>query len=139
MTHADTTRRVTATLVPEGLRLATLPKYFGRWDIIVEGSIYNWMRALCAEYSGGEWRFIALSNGGIFLAPRVGQYRLVQPENGFDDTVGDEAAGIIVTLCTLSHLSFRYPAEAVFSERFHQLRAFALDHPEAGLIFRAID
>jgi Antirestriction protein len=44
-----------------------------------------------------------------------------------------------VCLFSFSHLSFQKPAEDVFSRHFYHLRAFALDHPEASLIFAAID
>jgi hypothetical protein len=41
----------------------------------------------------------------------------------------------------MSELSFEYDVEKVevFSERFYQLRDFALSHAESRLIFRAID
>lgn len=139
MSHVDSNSAIIATPVPEQERLCALPRYFGPWDVIVEGSVYNWMRELCQDYAGGEWRFMALSNGGLFLVPRAGQYTLTQPNNGFNGTVSAEAAGLIVTLYALSHLSFRYPTEEILTARFYQVRAFALDHTEATMIFRAIN
>jgi hypothetical protein len=59
--------------------------------------------------------------------------------NGFEDVMSADAAGITVCLFAYSHLSFQFPAEARFSRHFYQLRAYALEHPEASLILAAID
>jgi hypothetical protein len=41
-------------------------------------------------------------------------------------------------LFTFSQLSFEYPTD-IFAKHFHWLRDFTWDHPEAGVIFQAID
>ena len=53
-----------------------------------------------------------------------------------------DAAGIIVSLFTFSHVSFALeddPLGPRVADSFHLLRDFAADHPEASLIYRAID
>lgn len=50
-----------------------------------------------------------------------------------------EVAGIIATLYALSHLSFKYPSSDAIATGFHHLRDFALEHPQADVIFAAID
>jgi hypothetical protein len=67
------------------------------------------------------------------------QLRLVVRGNDFEGTLSADAVGITATLFTLSELSFRFQRAEVLAARFHQLRDFAADHAEAGLIFRAID
>ncbi|MGH7117509.1 MAG: antirestriction protein [Acetobacteraceae bacterium] len=59
--------------------------------------------------------------------------------NGYGGHMSAEAAGINATLFALSSLSFKYPDAQILAERFHQLRAFALDHSEASAILAAID
>ena len=84
------------------------------------------------------WRFFELSNGGFYMTPPEEAYDLVVDSNGFQGRMSADAAGITVCLFAFSHLSFLYTID-VFSRHFHQLREFAQDHPEAGLIFAAID
>lgn len=58
--------------------------------------------------------------------------------NGYESEVSADAAGIIATLFTLSHLSFKYESD-LLPEGYGRLYAFASDHPEASEIFQAID
>jgi len=127
-----------ATKVPEGYRLAFLPRHFGRLFMQVESSIYGHMRDLCPGYTGGYWEFFDLINGGCYMAPAGDAFEIHAP-NGHSGTVSGDAAGIIATLYALSHLAFRFEEATVLSDRFHQLREFALDHGEAAAILAAID
>jgi len=127
-----------ATKVPEGYRLAFLPRHFGPLFMQVESSIYEHMRDLCPGYTGGYWEFFDLSNGGCYMAP-AGEAFEIQAPNGHSGTVSGDAAGIIATLYALSHLAFRFEDATVLSDRFHQLREFAMEHREAVMIFEAID
>jgi hypothetical protein len=63
MQTTDQTNVITATLVPEGQRLGTLPRHFGAKLTWAEMLVYDWMGALCRDYSGRYWGFYALSNG----------------------------------------------------------------------------
>jgi hypothetical protein len=133
---------IVASLVPEEERLDFLPRHFGTHMLTVENFLYAQFTNLCPTYTGGYWHFYDLSNGGCYLAPSREQYRLVQSGNFFEATVSGDAAGIIVSLFTLSHLSFALeddPLGPRIADSFHLLRDFAADHPEAGLIARAID
>ena len=110
--------------------------------LTVENCLYAQFAKLCPTYTGGYWHFYDVSNGGCYLAPSHERYALVHPDNFFDATVSSDAAGIIVSLFTFSHLSFLLendPLGPRIVDYFHLLRDFAGDHPEAGLIFRAID
>jgi len=131
---------VLATLVSDAQRLDFLPRHFGRQMMTVEQHLFSRLSELSQDYTGGYWNFYDLSNGGCYLAPTAPeQLRIVVEGNDFEGALSADAAGITVTLFTLSELAFRLPRVEVLSTRFHQLRDFAADHAEAGLIFRAID
>jgi hypothetical protein len=130
---------VTSLRVPEERRLGVLPRHFNSHLLTVEAAIYHFMRTLAHEYTGGLWAFYELSNGGLYMAPDTPKTFHVQVEgNGFDGVLSADAAGVTVCLFALSHLSFRI-RDGRISEHFHLLREFAAGHPEASLIFAAID
>ncbi|MDR4470691.1 MAG: antirestriction protein, partial [Nitrospira sp.] len=86
-------------------------------------------------------RSLLLSEGGENSLTTPGEYCMTA-DNFFDATVSGDAAGIIVSLFTFSHLSFLLeddPHGPRIAQYFHLLRDFAANHPEAGLIVRAID
>ena len=133
---------IVATVVPEEDRLTFLPRHFGMHMLTVENVLYTQFAKLCPTYTGGYWHFYDLSNGGCYLAPSHETYPLVHADNFFEATVSADAAGIIVSLFTFSHVSFLLeddPLGPRVAQHFHLLRDFAGDHPEGGLIFRAID
>lgn len=131
---------VTAQVVEERRRLQFLPAYFDRYCVVTEQRIFKYMRKLSTDYQGGSWKFYELSNGGCFMCPDELHdvvYRCSWDENYYDGSMSPEAAGITVCLMAYSRLSFSY-AEP-FTENYHRLREFALDHEEANQIFRALD
>lgn len=130
---------ITATVVAEDRRMGTLPRFFGRYFGAVENSIFDAMGSLCEAYNGGFWHFYELSNDAFFMAPATdGKLALECPGNYFKGELSAEAAGIVATLFGLCRVAERYPVDQVI-DRYHALRDFALDHPEAGLIMAAID
>ena len=133
---------IVATVVPEEDRLEFLPRHFGKEMLTIENYLYAQFGNLCPTYTGGYWHFYDLSNGGCYLAPSRETYLLVHGDNYFEARVSGDAAGIIVSLFTFSHVSFLLeddPLGPRIADYFHLLRDFAADHPEASLIFRAID
>src|SRR5690349_21628536 len=75
------------------------------------------------------------------LVETIGQHcRLFEAERKVAQRIerGDDPS-CIATLYALSHLAFRFEEAAVLSDRFHQLREFALSHREAAAILAAID
>ena len=130
--------KIEAYPVPEHARLGTLPRHFGRHMLTVESCSYDFMALFARTYSGGAWRFFELSNGGFYMSPPDEAYDLRIDSNGFEGRMSADAAGITVCLFTFSHLSFQCATD-VFSQHFHWLREFALDHREALRIFEAID
>lgn len=139
-THTTVDSIVVADLVPESRRIDFMQRHFGRQMMAVEREIFAQMRDLCEDYTGGYWEFYELSNGGCFLAlARAKPMDIAVHGNGFAGRMSAQAAGITATLFALSNLGFRFATVSRLSERFHQLRAYAITHAEAGLIFGAID
>lgn len=129
---------IIATLVADEDRLAFLPTLFGRYFMHVESSVYTWMRELCQDYGGGYWEFVALSNAAGYMRPQTGPWVVDVDGNGFRGTLSGDAAGIVVTLFALSHLSFRFP-DTELGEIYHRLLGYAKQHPDAGKILATID
>lgn len=138
---ATTSRRVpiTATLVPEDRRLDFLPKQFGvKLMLIVESAVYDWMGTLCSSYSGGEWDYIELSNGGGFMQPKGhAYYDLAVEGNHFDGRVSPEVAGIVATAFALN--SMLWKGFDILNGKYEQLLAYIAVHPDSATIRRALD
>ncbi|NBZ89238.1 antirestriction protein [Stagnihabitans tardus] len=135
------TLSATATLVPEASRMDFLPELFGRRLMLKgEQTVYNLMSWLSPQdYAGGLWHFHEQNGLPLFLSPATDKrFRISCETNGYQGEVSAEAAGIIVTLFALSHLSFQHEAD-ILAEAYLRLCAFAGDHPEAREIFKAID
>lgn len=134
---------ITATSVPDSLRLHFWPQYFGRipqW-ITLEPRIFGWMDRLCTDYSGGIWTFYTLTNGGAFMAPErddAEKWTLFNNMNGNGAEMSTEAAGIAVCLLAYSHHACRTECDAM-TELYYRLRDYALCHPECSAIMHIID
>lgn len=135
---------VTATLVPDAQRMGFLPRVFRASFLTSEGLVYNWMRGLAPEdyaKGNGYWHFYDLSNGGFFMAPQSPEsLTLFVDGNGFEGSMSAQAAGIVAclfALCQLANTDGR--DQDHFIDQYHNLRAYAADHAEAALIYRAID
>lgn len=130
-----------AVLVPADRRQTFLPQLFGLNRLIVaENFLYALMDQLSPlDYGGGLWNFYEFGGKPLYLAPSSKpRFRISWEGNGYQGEVSADAAGIIATMFTLSHLSFRFE-DSRFSAAFTRLYEFAVDHPEAGEIFQAID
>lgn len=129
---------ITKTRIAKG-RTAILPKYFGNQFIRFEMAIYSLAEHFIKEYHGGFWDFYSVSNGGFYMAFNSDKpVTFDNPDNYFCKEMDADTASIVVNLYVNSLLSFDYP-NAPFGERYHQLRDYALELPEAGIIALAID
>lgn len=144
MSEASTTailnRPQQVTVVPDKRRMDFLPALFGPSRMLAgEGTIFDFMRKLSAEYSGGLWDFLELDGKPLYMRlDGEGHLSIRWNSNGFEGTVSTDAAGIIACLLAFSHLSFDDPTDRM-AKAFHRLLDFASAHPEAGVIFQAID
>ncbi len=131
------TESAQVTTIPSEERARFLPDLFGNLHQKVENLVYDWMGELAADYRGGRWEFVRIATGGGYMRPPGSEHRL-GCSNGFEGTVSADAAGIIVTMYALSHLSFEYPSQ-LLAERYMQVRVLAMEHPECEAILDAID
>jgi hypothetical protein len=130
---------VSATLVPENLRLQFLPEQFEKFMLKGEVLVYGWLEQLSEDYSGGFWDFYTLSNGGFYMAPSGDKrFNIDVSGNGFTGELSADAAGIVASLFALCYLANRFGDDKSINQ-YHWLREFAIGHAEAGLITRAID
>jgi hypothetical protein len=130
-----------ATLVPEARRMEFFPGLFGRSLMLVgERTVFQFMSWLSPQdYTGGMWHFHELAGRPLFLSPATeNRFRMTCETNGYQGEVSAEAAGLIATLFSLSHLSFQHESHHL-ADTYVRLYEFAGDHPEAGEIFKAID
>lgn len=130
-----------ASLVPEGRREMFLPTLFGLPLLIVaENAVYTFMERLSPrDYGGGFWNFYECDGQPLFLAPTSRpRFRIESEITEYHSEVSAEAAGIIATLFTFSHLSFRYES-SFLADGYSRLHACLAGHPEASEIFQAID
>ena len=131
---------VAANIVAEGDRLSFLPAFFGpRLMMRGESLVFGWLDALSEDYNGGFWHYYTLSNGGFYMAPATDKrMRLAVEGNWFEGEMSADAAGIVATLFALCQLAAETEDGRII-DLYHLLREFLDDHPEGGLIFRAID
>jgi hypothetical protein len=132
---------ITATIVPQDQRPGFLGRYLGGAAFIGEMMLFQFMDRLCPSYKGGMWEFIELSNGAMF--PKMSQEKVdcAWPDNFSEAKVTPQAAGIVVTLFTLSHLSFRLKGDALekVCALYENLREYMYGHPEARSIIALTD
>jgi hypothetical protein len=121
----------------EGQRVVFLIRHFRMWYAVVEREVLASLWRLTGCDHGGGWRGHDLANGGCFLAPEHGTFR-VQTPNGPAE-VGAETAGMIATLRALQSLSEQHPTKQLFATRVRELREFACRHPDAATVFAAVD
>ncbi len=130
-----------AMLVPEQRREMFLPTMFGlRHLIIAENAVYTLMQRLSPrDYGGGFWNFYELDGKPLFLAPTSkSRFRIESEITQYQGEVSAEAAGIIATLFTFSHLSFKFESD-LLGQGYERLYGYLDGHPEASAIFQAID
>ncbi len=129
-----------ATRVPDDRRTQFLPELFGlKFLIVAENTLYYMMEWLSPDYGGGFWDFYELDGKPLYLVPPARpRYRIVCRTNDYSGEVTTDAAGIIATLFTFSHLSIKFESDRM-TEGYHRLFSYAADHLEASQIFQAID
>ena len=103
--------------------------------------MYTITDLIAEDYHGGFWDFWELSNGGFYMSPRSHKRFNVGCDNGYNGEMSADALGITVCLYACSNLSFGTESQFTdtCAQQYHWLRDYALDHDEAGAIFRAVD
>jgi hypothetical protein len=105
----------------------------------VEFDHYQVLDSLTNEYRGGLWTGYTNPEHTIFfMVPPGESYTLDVQGNYYHGTMSAEAAGIVTSLMVLNRLVWR-TRDPAHNDLFYNLRTWAMDHPEASEIFRAID
>jgi hypothetical protein len=107
----------------------------------LEPAVYGLTENMSEDYSGGYWDFWELSNGGFYMSPRSDKRFNVSCMNDYVGEMSADELGITACLYAYSHLSFGQESQFTdtCAQHYHWLRDYALDHDEAGDIFRAVD
>lgn len=64
---ATTSMPVIAQRVEDSQRLMALPRHFGNCLLVLEGTVYDFMRRFAPDYRGAFWNFYELSSGGFII------------------------------------------------------------------------
>lgn len=133
---ANTTHRE----VTEDARLGFLNAQLGAKCMIFEMTVYGFADRFSSDYNGGFWKFYTVEPEGFYIAPESETpFKVANDMNYFEGELSADAFGIALCLFALSHMTFAPNAPEILTERFHQLREFALDHVEASAIFGFLD
>ena len=140
MTEQTIASPIICSRVEVAQRMDILPRYAGERMMILERLIFDSMRQYCVEYTGGYWEMWELSNGGFYMAPsgEPKTYAIAGPYNYYSGVMSADAAGIVACLIAFNRLACS-TVEDRFINLFHNLRAWAKEHPEADEILSAID
>ena len=133
---------ITRNVLPTHLRISVTSELFGlNFPMKLEPLIFNLTDHIADNYAGGYWDFQTLGNGGFYMSPRHDEPFNVSCENGHEGRLSGDALGITACLYAYSHLSFGQESQFTdtCAQHYHWLREYALDHNEAGEIFRAVD
>lgn len=149
-------------IVSDENRMRYIPELF--FTPMGEGMVMDWLTRH-SDYESGYWNYFVIPEGSEgkiapqtivrlkttgYIAPDFdGRYKVCVPGNYFAEEVTADAAGIIATLMILNALSWKasemgekYARTCQFLvERQDALKDYIsiIKHPEAHLIFRAID
>ena len=138
-----TTITVSKTQCTLGQRLYFLPHYLGRAHAVFQNCLFYLAKQFLEPYDGGYWEFYHLSNGGFVMALDDDNTITVNSPNGSSATVDAETASIVVSLMTLSDLSFNLQTDSDELHKvvtsFHALREFALEHTNSNTILKLVD
>jgi len=132
---------ITAQAVPNSSRMQFLPKYFGlRLGLQFEAKVYVCASLFFTNYSGGEWEFVELSNGGVLmrLSEAAGEQQPVKVSgNGFAELLSRDAAGALATHGALLMMAESGIERA--TELLYLLQDYIAQHPERSLLRAALD
>lgn len=107
--------------------MTSIINHFGEVATMVEHNVFSWMNFLSKDYDGGMWDYHELSNGGFYMPPPAGMYKVHQKGNMFCEVISAQLAGIIATYFSLYSLASRLRRRQVIlqiylsSERIYRL------------------
>jgi hypothetical protein len=132
---------VTREPIPEDQRHDIAERLFGvSFPLQLEPVVYGITDRMVGKYTGGNWDFYTLSNGGFCMAPAEDMCFHVKCQEWYQGDLSADAPGITACLYAYSNLSFSLSDIArEYARQYHLLREYMLGHPEAGEILGATD
>lgn len=135
---------VTKKLLTGPSKLSALPKYFGPCFMQFEARVFNLMRHYCPDYSGGDWNYYNLSNGGFFMSVKKdARLQIIQPDNHFEEMMSPEAASVGINLYAINQLQWSEDLSEGLKVKlqglYEKLEVYAGQRDESGIIFRFLD
>lgn len=130
--------KITARAVPDRERALSLPIHFGGiFAPLVEITIYDVMRDMAPDYCGAFWHLYELSNGGFYMAPKLGALKICITRNSFTGLLSADGAGITACLLAYSHLALARHSESL-ADHYRWLLDFTTVHAEGEKIIGAV-
>ncbi|WP_339378911.1 antirestriction protein [Xenorhabdus sp. BG5] len=106
--------------------------------MLLEHSIIKAAVTLCEDYRCDTWQCRKVSDNIAYAVPtRADTYRVKIETTDFNGEVSADTFGLMVTLSVLGYLTVLMKQDEV-AERFCDLRAYALQHPQAPCIRAAL-
>ena len=106
------------SIVAREAMMTSIINHFGEAAPMVEHNVFSWMNFLSEDYDGGMWDYHELSNGGFYMTPPAGMYKVQQNGNMFCEVISAQLAGIIATYFSLYSLSLRDYEDAEFYYKY---------------------
>ena len=64
------------SIVAREAMMTSIINHFGEVAPMVEHNVFSWMNFLSKDYDGGMWDYHELSNGGFYMTPPAGMYKV---------------------------------------------------------------
>ena len=132
------------TRIPDDWRLEMICRRFQ--NIVFDNAVFNVADQIAEHYDGGLWEYYQRDGQFFYMVPDTDTgIDISVPGNYFQGRVSSDAFGLICTLTALGqvlmhlHSKGQYELGHRLNDYFHELRIYAIEHPEAEQIMRAID
>ena len=130
------------SIVAREAMMTSIINHFGEVAPMVEHNVFSWMNFLSEDYDGGMWDYHELSNGGFYMTPPAGMYKVHQKGNMFCEVISAQLSGIIATYFSLYSLSLRdYEDAELYYKYICLLNEYIdqLDPKSRKLVLSALD
>ena len=130
------------SIVAHEARMTSIINNFGEVAPMVEHNVFSWMKFLSEDYDGGMWDYHELSNGGFYMTPPAGMYKVHQKGNMFCEVISAQLAGIIATYFSIYSISLRdYEDAELYYKYICLLNEYIdqLDPKSRKLVLSALD
>ena len=130
------------SIVAREAMITSIINHFGEVAPMVEHNVFSWMNFLSEDYDGGMWDYHELSNGGFYMTPPAGMYKVHQKGNMFCEVISARLSGVIATYFSLYSLSLRdYEDAELYYKYICLLNEYIdqLDPKSRKLVLSALD